>query len=299
MKLWNSRRAGQVGQFAKYMMIGSAAAAFLGLSMNAQAQPTCTIANWTDTLTEGLSDTDAGYQGNDNRRYAGQCGLRVPFDGPERFVAYESAGETNYIARFYVFLDQLSGDAAIFKAEDSGGDVLVVSYEGGDIVLTAVDTGGSTVSPLAISGVGNGWHSVEITWIQEDDAANTEVSLLVNSEDPNEGVSTSLDATGMAIDVIKLGNVDGVSAGGYADFDDFDSRRSTRPGRLCRGLTDQTRDQLNLGDVFAIYDEFASGGGVLADGQPDYNEDGAINLGDVFGVYDAFASGQNSCELNS
>jgi hypothetical protein len=274
MKLSNSLRVNRIGRIARYMLIGGAAAAFLGLSLNAQAQ-TCTVENWSDS--PGLTAADTGFQGSDNRRYGGPCGLRVPFDGSSRYVEYESAGEGNYIARFYVFLDELGGDAAIFKAEDNGGDVLVVSYDNGDIVLTAVDQA-DTSHPLAITGVGNGWHSVEITWLQGSDATQTEVTLLVNSEDPNDGVSTSIDTTGMAIDLVKLGNVDGVSTGGSADFDDFDSRRSSRPGRLLVG------DAANTGsndspDLVAARNEIL--GNSFAPGQPDCNEDGDIGSPDL------------------
>lgn len=276
MKITNSRRVNRIGQIAKYMMIGGAAAAFLGLSLNAQAQ-SCTVGNWT--AHPGLTDADTGFQGSDNRRYGGPCGLRVPFDGTNRFVTFESGqGEVDYIARFYAFLDNVGSDPVIiFAGEGNGADQVQVWYNfpsANDLTLRVFDQGGGE-NDLTVANVGSGWHSVEFEWHQ---GASAGIQFLVNSEDPADELSMTVDTSGLVIESAHLGNVDGASTGGSADFDDFDSRRSTRPGRLVRG--DANDDGLlDIFDVQSAGNEVVNE--VFAPGQPDCNEDGTIDIFDV------------------
>jgi hypothetical protein len=278
MKHSNSSRATTVGRLAKYMLIGSAAAAFLGLSMNAQAQlPTCTVDNWTDAI--GLTDADTGYQGSDNRRYGGPCGLRVPFNGDERFVMFESGqGETSYIARFYAFLNNAGSDAMIIFAGEGGGeDQVQIWYNfpaANDLTLRAFDQGGAS-HDLTFEGVGNGWHSIEFEWHQ---GASANIAFIVNSDDPNDEESMTIDTSGLSIQSAHLGDVAGMADAGYADFDDFDSRRSTRPGRLLVGDADDN-GSIGTGDLVSILSEI--NGNAFAPGQPDCDENGSVGTGDL------------------
>ena len=276
MKDCNSRRVSQVGRLAKTMMVGSAAVAFLGLSMNAQAQPACTVDNWTDA--PGLSDADTGYQGPDNRRYGGPCGLRVDFDGDARYVTYESGqGEGSYIARFYAFLDGMGSDPAIiFAGEGDGADVVQVWYNfpaANDLTLRAFDAADAS-NDLTFNSVGSGWHSIEFEWNRD----SGDVHFLVNSDDPADEASMNIDLSGLAIEAASLGNPAGDNTGGVADFDDFDSRRSTRPGRLVVGdATDS--GAVGVADLSAIIAEIQ--GSSFAAGQPDCNEDGNVGVADL------------------
>jgi len=277
MKHCNSRRASQVGRLAKTIMIGSAAAAFLGFSMNAQAQPACTVDNWTAAV--GLADADTGYQGNDNRRYGGPCGLRVPFDGETRLVMFESTqGEVDYIARFYAFLDNAGSDpVVIFAGEGNGEDQLQVLYNSptsNDLTLRAFDQGG-TSHDITFTDVGSGWHSIEFEWHQDSSA---EISFLVNSDDPSDEESIVIDTSGLVIQSANLGNASEADTGGYADFDDFDSRRSTRPGRLLVGDANDS-GSVGVGDLSAIITEIRGNG--FAPGQPDCSENGNVGVGDL------------------
>src|SRR5690625_7079908 len=86
----------------KMLLAGAALAVCTGFALNAQAQD-CTVDNWD--VQEGLTNSDTGTQGANNRRYGGPCGLRVTLDGTERYVGDDSPnGEAAYIARFYTFL---------------------------------------------------------------------------------------------------------------------------------------------------------------------------------------------------
>ena len=301
MKLWNSRRAGQMGQLTKYMMIGTAAAAFMGLSMNAQAQPACTVDNWDDHgMVVGLSDADTGYQGANNRRYGGPCGLRVAFDGEDRYLINDSPNnEDHYIARFYAFLDDLGPDPVIIFAGEGNGDdhfqVIFNEPDARDLTLRIFDESGVS-SDLLYTDLDSGWHSIEVVW---ETGADAEIRFALNSDDPAQDLVTTVNNSGLGIDSVWLGNVAGASVGGTADFDDFDSRRNTRPERLCRGLTDETRDSLSITDAQAIFTEVSTAGSVLASGQPDFNETGSVTIQDAQSVFTQVSTAQNSCEINS
>lgn len=281
MKDCNSRGASQIGRLAKSMMIGSAAVAFLGLSMNAQAQPACTVDNWTDA--PGLSDADTGYQGPDNRRYGGPCGLRVSFDDEARYVTYESGqGEGSYIARFYAFLDNMGSDPAIIFAGTGGGDDQVQIWynfpAANDLTLRAFDASDNS-NDLTFDAVGSGWHSIELEW----NASSGDVHFLVNSDDPADEATMNIDLSGLSIEAASLGNVDAMNTGGVADFDDFDSRRSTRPGRLLVG--DANDDGvLDINDATELRDELQEIS--IAAGQPDCNEDGDVDINDAICLRD-------------
>ena len=275
MKHSNLHRASGLGRLAGKMLIGGAAVAFLGLSINVQAQ-SCTVGNWTDAVD--LTDDDTGLQGSNNRRYGGPCGLRVPFDGQPRLVMHESGqSETSYIARFYAFLDDVgSGDVAIFAAEDGADDIIRVIYnQADDELILSVRDASDEFHELIVSGVGGGWHSIEFEWHQD---APAEIAFLVNSDDPADEVNMTIDTSGLEVTGAMLGNVAGIDTGGFADFDDFDSRRSTRPGRLLRA--DANDDgSLTASDVLTVRLEVL--GGSLAAGQPDCNEDGSVTASDI------------------
>ncbi len=277
MKHCNSRRASQIGRLAKTMMIGSAAAAFLGFSMNAQAQPACTVDNWT--ANPGLSDDDAGYQGANNRRYGGPCGLRVPFDGETRLVMFESEqGEVDYIARFYAFLDDIdtADPVIIFAGEGDGDDQVQVWYNfpaANDLTLRARDQAG-TDHDLTFESVGSGWHSIEFEWHQD---ASAEISFIVNSDDQEDELSMTIDTSGLVIQSAHLGNAAEANTGGFADFDDFDSRRSTRPGRLLRGDATDSGNHTGADSDAVLLERL---GLEFAPGQPDCTESGSVTGAD-------------------
>lgn len=272
MKHENRTATGRPALAIKTMIAGVALSALLGFSINAQAQ-TCTISNWDDAT--GLADADTGTQGSSNRRYGGPCGLRVDLDGTDRYLTDNSpASEGTYIARFYAFLDNAGSDDLIMFAD--GGNNVQVWYnvpDAGDITLNVVDSGAGN-NFLTFPGVGSGWHSIELVW---ESAANAEIRFSVNGAD--DAVQT-VDTSGITLTAARLGNVNGAT-GGAVDFDDFDSRRISRPGRLLRGDANNN-GVVNLGDAIVVQAEVLGGGsGPFAPGQPDCNENGVINLGDA------------------
>lgn len=282
----------------KALFASVALAACLGFTINAQAQ-TCVISNWDGTPV-GLADGNAGTQdsfANDNRRYGGPCGLRVPVDGSPHYVTDTSpANETTYIARFYAFLENTGADPVqIFGADDGAEDQIQVWYNfpnANELTLRVFDNGG-TPTDLTET-VSTGWHSVEFVW--EADASPS----IAYSVDGNTDLTTSaLDTSGIVIANAHLGNVDGAATGGgEIDFDDFDSRRIERPGRLCRGLTDSVRSALDFTDAQAAFTEFSTNGNTPAGGQPDYNEDGVVDFTDAQAIFNRFATGNEDCSLN-
>lgn len=261
------------------LLAGVALTACMGFAFSAQAQ-TCTVSNWQGGATN-LTDGDTGTQGASNRRYGGPCGLRVAVDGTARYVTDDSPqAEGTYIARFYTFLNNAGGNPVIlFAADDGTDDQIQVWYNdpAGELTLRVFDNGG-TPQDLSVP-VGNGWHSVELVW--EADAA----AQVLFSVDGAADLSTSLDTSGLSIANAHLGNVNGAAGGGSLDFDDFDSRRIDRPGRLMVGDADDN-GEVNTLDGLAILDEFNSG--TYAAGQPDCDENGAINTLDALCALDIF-----------
>lgn len=263
----------------KALLASVALVGCLGFAFNAQAQ-TCTIDNWTGAST-GVANADTGTQGSENRRYGGPCGLRVDLDGTARYVADDSpAGESTYIARFYTFLDAAGSDPVIiFNADDGADDQIQVWYNdpaAGDLTMRVFDNGG-TPSVVTFNGVSAGWHSVEFVW-EADAAAEPLFSL-----DGTDQTASALDTSGLSIANAFLGNVNAANTGGSIDFDDFDSRRIERPGRLMVG--DANDDgTYTIGDLFAVDDERT--GGAFATGQPDCDENGSITIGDLFCIED-------------
>lgn len=284
----------------KLLLTGVALAASFGLAMSAQAQ-TCTISNWLGAES-GVTDANAGTQdttATDNRRYGGPCGLRVAVDGTVRSVSDDSpSAETSYIARFYTFLDNAGSDPMmIFAADDGTADQIVVWFNhpsAGDLSLQVEGAGGTL--ERTFSDVGSGWHSVELVWEAGPDTSDN----IAFSVDGASDLTGAADTSGVTIENAYLGQLSGgANTGGTIDFDDFDSRRSSRPGRLCRGLTNDARTALDLEDVSNIFDEFASNGNTPANGQPDYNEDGIVDLTDVTTVFNRFATANEDCSVNS
>lgn len=266
------------------LLAGVALAGSFGLAVSAQAQ-TCTITNWLGNET-GVTDANAGTQGSSNRRYGGPCGLRVPVDGSPHFVADNSpASESTYVARFYTFLDNAgTNPVLLFAADDGTNDQIQVLYNdpsAGDLTLSVRTSGGAYVD-RTFAGVGSGWHSVEFVWAASGTAA------IAFSVDGAADMTATIDTTGASIVNASLGNIDGAAGGGTIDFDDFDSRRESRPGRLTIG--DANDDlSINSQDFVTVINEIS--GSSFAGGQPDCNEDGTINSQDFVCIINIISGG--------
>jgi hypothetical protein len=236
------------------------------LPASVQAQ-TCTTENWDEEVN--LSNADAGVQDSDNRRYGGPCGLRVQA-GLDRYLRDLSpVGEPSYIVRFYAFLDQLQGQGRIFAAGDGTDNHIEVWSNvpsSGDLTLRVFSALG-IATDLTINDPGTGWHSVELVW-----ASDPSATIFFKVDDQEQ--SASLDSNGLVINEARLGLLNGSGLSGSVDFDNFDSRRISRPGRLMLGDANDDWD-INSLDFIIIIREIL--GDTFASGQPDCNEDGVIN----------------------
>lgn len=258
----------------KLLFAGVALTACLGFALSAQAQ-TCTVSNWTTPTN--LSDADAGLQTGDgtNRRYGGPCGLQVDVDGTTRSVLTDTPqDESTYIVRFYTFLDNAgTGAVQLFNADDGlGNDVVQVWYNvpaQGDLTLRVLDASGPT--DIVEPSVGPGWHSVEFEWTA---GASADIDYSV---DGATDMTETLDTSGQFVANAALGNLNGANTGGTVDFDDFDSRRIERPGRLMVGDANGDSTISGADNITLLIER---NGGSYAAGQPDCNEDGEISGAD-------------------
>lgn len=286
-----------------------------GWSLSSQAQE-CTIDNWQGGAV-GADLLTAATPAAGNSRYAGPCSLAVELDAEVAFVVDDlPADEQQYVLRFYFNPNgNASADlpmiiyAANSAADGTGDDALQLWYnvasadpfvaQPNHITLVIETEDGPAVIEAGATGVrSNGWNSFEIVW-----SAGAEADVVLNVNGQADLVAEGLDTSSQRVNSALLGLVGfpegaSIASGTPLYFDDFDSRRQSRPGRLCRGLTDESRDELTIADALAIVAEFGSGSATLAGGQPDFNEDGAVNLADFFAVVERFATGNGACELN-
>lgn len=282
-------------------------------SGSAEAQ-TCTITNWAGGA-ENAGSLFAGNPAQGNSRFAGPCSLAVELDGGPAFVVDDSpVAEESYIARFYFNPNGNANDGLpmiIFAANDAdngtGDDVLQLWYNVSSASPFTADAGAATLVIATADGAAQinvpaseirstGWNSFEVVWTS---ATSAEVLLSVNGgEDLSATANTVNERVRSAVLGFAGDDGSGVSSATPLYFDDFDSRRVSRPGRLCRGLTDESRDALDFDDFFNIFAEIASAGGNPSPGQPDFNEDGVVDFDDAFDVFGRIASGDTDCSLN-
>ena len=277
----------------KSILSGLAVAACLGFAVNAQAQ-SCTIGNWAGGASNPTS-LFAGTPNNGNSRYGGPCSLRVSLDDGESFVVDNSPiAEQNYITRFYFNPNGNANDGLpmiIFAANDesdgTGNDVLQLWYNvssaapftpaAGAATLVIKEGGDATQITVDASDLrGSGWNSFEIVW---GSGAEADITMSVNggADQTVSAVNTSNERVRSAL-LGFVGDNGSTSSTTPMFFDDFDSRRISRPGRLLRG--DANDDGIiNFLDVSAARNEAL--GNALAAGQPDCTENGTVNFLDV------------------
>ncbi len=263
---------------------------------------TCTLDNWTSSVKTG--DTLlAASRAQGNKAYAGPCSLKVTLNSSAAYLVDDTpTAETTFNVRFYFFLQSVGADVTLFEALDaSDNSVMSATYDQSANLVNVVFEHSGGTETVPIGPLTTGWNSLEIQW--EAKAAERAVVSLGNSATAsNSAGSAEIDTSALTIGSVRLGAIPSpatVPSSGVIFFDDYDSRRDTVPGRLCRGLTDSSRSALNLEDVQAIFAEFATGGGSPASGTPDYDQNGSVDLQDVSDVFSRFATGQNACSANS
>ena len=278
----------------------------LVLASSAADATNCTVDNWS--LAVELTDDNVGTQGANNRRYAGPCGLRVPVSGTLRYLQDDTpANEAVFNVRFYFFLNDVTGDVTLFQAAASNNDpVITATYDQSASAIDVDIAHATATQTLVAEGVDvTSWNSLEIQW--KADGAETAKVILVNADLTDEVIGSAVNTSELRIDRARLG-VLGVTSGatGSIDFDDYDSRRESVPGRLCRGLTDPDRavgnsgfQELKFADIDNIFAEIASRGASPSAGVPDFDQDGQVKFSDLDAVFQRIASRQVSCAVNS
>lgn len=231
----------------------------------------CSISAWSATDSVGVVAADSG-EAPAFSRYSGRCSLRVVGGATPKYVQDNTpTNATAFKARFYLNagspLVDTGASGFVFLARDSAGANLIrVALTGGSLQTTVT---GSAAAIPAIP-ITPGYYSVEMEWAQ---GAAAPFSIKVQGAGSVTAV-TQTTTTNNAADVLKDVRL-GLSAAstGTAFFDEYDSRRTTAPGRLCRG--DANGNGLIQGtDRIVISNEIA--GTALAAGQPDANENGLV-----------------------
>jgi len=274
-------------------LLGSAIAA--ALLFGANAASACAITAWSSAT--GLTVADTGEPGA-FKRYSGRCGLRIADAATPRFVQDNTpADEKSYRVRVYYFTGNITGATAdIFQARSNGGtNIIRVTHDGNQLSFTT-NTGGAAQSVIVAD---NAYYSIELAWAAGTVAPATTGSLTgtVTGNSGNAATATvagTVNFTGLAntadsITDARIGIIAGVpTVTSAVFFDEFDSRRTTNPGRLLRGDANGN-SSTTPADATAILNEFNNG--VLGAGQPDCGENGAVTPADATCVLNIFNNG--------
>ena len=242
----------------------------------------CSISAWSTTDSVGVVAADSG-EAPAFSRYSGRCSLRVVGGATPKYVQDNTpTNATAFKSRFYINTGSPLVDTGaagfVFLARDGAGANLIrIALTGGNLQATVT---GSAAAIPAIPVVAGRYYSVEIEWAQGAAAPFSIKVQGAGAAAPTTQTTTTNNASGVLKDV-RLG----LSAGstGTVFLDEYDSRRTTAPGRLCRGDANADR-AINIFDRGALNQDIlaqtANPGSNLAVGQPDCNEDGAVNIFD-------------------
>ncbi len=236
----------------------------------------CSISAWSATDSVGVVAADSG-EAPAFSRYSGRCSLQTVGAATAKYVQDNTpTNATSYKARFYIrvgnpIADTGAGGFVYLARDGAGANLIRIALTGGNLQTTVT---GSAASIPAIPVVAGAFYSVEIEWAQGAAAPFSIKVQGAGAATPTTQTTTTNNPTGVLKDV-RLG----LSAGstGTVFFDEYDSRRTTAPGRLCRG--DANGNGLIQGnDRVIISNEIA--GTALAVGQPDANENGQVQGND-------------------
>lgn len=259
----------------KYLLGTAVAAALL---LGAQAASACAISAWS-TAT-GLTVADTGEPTAGFSRYSGRCSLRVQNSngGAGRFVTDNTpTNETSYRARFYYFTGDISGVTDIFQARNTGGgNVIRVTHDGAQLSFSAIGAASAQTATVA----DNRYYAIELAWAAGSPGSMTATVTGAGNSTPVATLTfAGLTNSAESIQDARLGMIAGTPTVTAPVFiDEFDSRRTQNPGRLCRGDANGN-GSLTGGDAQAVINETVNG--VVAVGQPDANENGGVTGGDA------------------
>jgi hypothetical protein len=236
----------------------------IAMAVFAQGAQACAISAWSSAT--GITVADTGAPAAGFSRYSGVCGLKTV--GGAKFVQDNSPGSANsYKARFYVRAEA-GAAGTIFKARNAASAAVISVAANGTAFTFAVNgAAAATTVPYTVGS----WYSIEMNFTA---GAATTFSVTGAAGAP-VAVTAAASAAADVIANVQLGNIEAAGTGNFG-FDEFDSRRTTAPGRLCRG--DANANGLIQGnDRILITNETL---GTLAPGQPDCNENGLVQGND-------------------
>jgi hypothetical protein len=268
--------------------------AALALAAFGQAAQACAISAWSSatgvTQAANTGEPAAGFA-----RYSGRCSFKTT--AGSQFVQDNSPGSaSSYKARMYVKAD--AGSAGnVFKARNAAGTAIITIAKSGTTFTFNVN--GAATQPAPVTIIEGRWYSIEMDW-----AAGAAATFKVKGAGQTVATSPAAVTSGAApagdlIANVQMGNTEAAGTGTMS-FDEFDSRRTTAPGRLCRGDANgnsagNPAGVLTGGDAQAIFNEVGTGG--LSPGQPDFNENGTVTGGDAQAIFNAVGTGVNQCNV--
>lgn len=279
-------------------LIGTAVAA--ALLFGAQAASACAISAWSSATNLTVADTGEPTSGF--LRTSGRCSLRVADSNGAagRFVTDTTPNnETSYRVRFYYFTGNITaGTADIFQARDTGNaNVIRVTHDGNQLSFTTLNNGVATPAQT-VTVADSRYYSIELNWSAAAGTGSMTGTVTGNSGSAFPAVVAgtvnfpNLNNAANSITEARMGLIAGSpTVGNPVFFDEFDSRRTQSPGRLCRGDSNGN-GSITSADRGAITSELALPPTIAA-GLPDCNETGTVSASDrscVTALLAAFAS---------
>jgi hypothetical protein len=238
----------------------------IAMAVFTQGAQACAISAWSSAT--GITVADTGAPAAGFSRYSGVCGLKTV--GGAKFVQDNSPGSANsYKARFYV-RPEAGAAGTIFKARNAASASVLSVAANGTAFTFAVN---GAVAATTVPYTAGAWYSVEMNFTA---GAATTFTVTGNGGTLAPGgtsviVTAAASGAGDVIANVQIGNIEAAGTGSIG-FDEFDSRRTTAPGRLCRG--DANGNGLIQGtDRTAITNDAT---GTLATGQADCTENGLV-----------------------
>ena len=272
---------------SKKVLLGAAVSAVLLFA--APMASACALSAWT--ATNGAIIAGQPNDATPVSRLSGLCAARAAAIGD--FVTDASpTGETTYQARFYYYTGNVTGARNVFEGRSAAGASnlpIRVQHNGTSLIFNT--NGSATTATAPVSA--NRWYAVELAWAAGAGTGSLAITVTDAGTDTPSFTQTigSVNNGSDTIEEARLGFISGTGTGA-ANFDAFDSRRTTTPGRLCRGDANNSGTRTGA-DATAVINEFVNG--VLATGQPDANGNGQVVGSDASSIITAFLNTGSAC----
>jgi hypothetical protein len=244
----------------------------------------CAFSAWSATDSVGITAANVGSPPAAGfSRASGLCSLKIDGSATARYVQDNTpTNALTYEARFYINSASADTGAAgfIYLARSATAtDVIKIALVGNALRTTVA--GGGAVADIPI--VAGRLYSVELSWKSGTAQA---FQIKVQGNGTAAVTQTTTVTTAAVLKDVRLGL--SAAATGSINFDEYDSRRTTAPGRLCK--EDANGNNLIQGtDRVTITNEILAVS--LATGQADCTENGAVQGTDRVCVTNAILAG--------